>query len=432
MSLITNTSTMFKPELVTDIFNKVKGHSSLAKLCNSTPIPFAGTDIFVFSMDGEASIVGEGGDKPAGPAGLNNITIKPIKFLYQHRVTDEFMNLSNEKRLPYMQAFTDGAAKKMARALDIAGFHGVNPYDGQASSTVGDNSFDSKVGKTLNYVGSTPDDNIDDAVALVQQDDGETNGVAMSVTFGAALGKMKSGVSNAALYPEYRFGGNPDTFAGGIKSDVNNTVNFNQAADEAIVGDFANAFKWGYAEDVKFEIITTGDPDGLGDLKRKNQICLRLEMYIGWGILDPDSFARIVNTSTFAGPEFGFEEGNTTLFDVKASLMQDGLTVTNGRISGTLKFLGTNNAITSVWGKGNFVPFKLTAADWSAYKSVMVGLVPSEGSGMVDIKPDPDHNGIFKVTNKDIQRFKVVATSADGKKVHTQWFDLRGLTCNAQ
>lgn len=432
MALITNTSTNFQPELVAEIFSKVKGHSSLAKLCNATPIPFSGIDTFIFSMDGEASIVGEGSAKPAGDSDLKTVSIKPIKFIYQHRVTDEFLNMSNEKRLPYMTAFTEGAAKKMARALDIAGFHGVNPYDGQASETVGSNSFDGKVEKTLNYNSLTPDEFIDEAVALVQQDEGETNGVAMSATFGADLGKMKNGLSNVALYPEYRFGGNPEYFAGGIRSDVNGTVNFNQAADEAIVGDFANAFKWGYAENVKFEIIEHGDPDGLGDLKRKNQVCLRLEMYIGWGILDPDSFARIVNTSTFAGPELGFETGNTTLFDVKASLMQDGLAVNNGKITGTLKYLGTANAITNVWGKGNFVPFKLTVDDWSKYSSVMVGLVPSEGSGPVEIKDDPDHNGIFKVTNKDIQRFKVVAKSADGKKTHIQWFDLKGLTCNAQ
>lgn len=431
MGLISETSTLFKPETVADITSKVKGHSALAKLCNATPIPFAGIEEFVFTMDGEACIVGEGGSKPAGDADLKTVTIRPIKFIYQHRVTDEFLNLTNEKRLPYMSAFTDGASKKMARALDIAGFHGVNPYDGQASGSVGDNCFDSKVVKVLNFTSAAPDENIDDAVALIQGDDCEVNGVAMSNAFGAALGKMKNG-TGMPIYPEYRFGGNPATFAGGIASDINNTVGFNSSADEAVIGDFANAFKWGYSENVKFEIITTGDPDGLGDLKRHNQICLRMEMYIGWGILDPDSFARIVNTTVFAGPELDFETGNTELFSVKASAMQSGLTVTDGKITGTLKYLSTDNSITSVWGKGNFLPFKLTVDDWTKYKSVKVGVEPSAGSGLVEIKDDPDHNGIVKINNKDIQRFKVVSTSADGKKVQTQWFDLTGLTCNAQ
>lgn len=431
MGLITNTSVPFQPETVTEILSKVKGHSTLAKLCGATPIPFAGMETFVFTMDGEATIVGEGQKKPAGDAGLKPVTIRPIKFIYQHRVTDEFLHITDEKRLPYMKTFTDGAAKKMARALDIAAFHGVNPYSGQVSGNVGDNNFDTAVVKTLTFNASTPDDDIDDAVSLVQQDDGETNGIAMSAAFGAALGKMKT-TAGTAIYPEYRFGGNPASFAGGIESDVNTTVGFNAGADEAIVGDFKNAFKWGYAENVKFEIIQFGDPDGLGDLKQSNQVVLRMEMYIGWGILDPDSFARIVNTTPFAAPEFGFEVGNTELFGVKASAMQDGLTVTDGKVTGTLKYLSAANDITNVWGKGNFIPFKLTCADWSKYESVMVGVVPSHGTGMVDIKPDNEHNGIVKIADKDIQRFKVVAKSADGKQINTQWFDLTGLHCNQQ
>ena len=141
MATITTSGTLFKPELVTDMFNKVKGHSALAKLCGTTPMPFAGTDTFVFTMDGEASIVGEGGNKPAGEADFTPVTIKPIKFVYQHRVSDEFVNLSEEKQLPYLKAFSEGFAKKMARALDIAAIHGVNPYDGATSDTVGNNCF---------------------------------------------------------------------------------------------------------------------------------------------------------------------------------------------------------------------------------------------------------------------------------------------------
>ena len=46
-----------------------------------------------------------------------------------------------------------------------------------------------------------------------------------------------------------------------------------------------------------FETIEFGDPDGLGDLKRKNQIVLRAECFVGWGILDASSFTRIVATA---------------------------------------------------------------------------------------------------------------------------------------
>ncbi|MGN1101288.1 MAG: phage major capsid protein [Huintestinicola sp.] len=292
MATITTSGTLFKPELVTSMFNKVKGHSSLAKLCGASPMPFAGTDTFVFTMDGEASIVGEGGNKPAGEADFSTVTIKPIKFVYQHRLTDEFVNLSEEKQLPYLEAFSDGFAKKMARALDIAAIHGVNPYDGAPSDTIGNNCFDKAVTASITYDSSAPDDNIDAAVAPIQAADGIVTGIAMAPVFGSNLGAMKTKNSNLPMYPEFRFGANPATF-GGMASDINNTVSFGSSKDRAIVGDFANAFKWGYAENIPLEIIEYGDPDGQGDLKRTNQIVLRAEAYIGWGILDKNSFALI-------------------------------------------------------------------------------------------------------------------------------------------
>lgn len=296
MGTTTTAGTKFKPELAKEMFNKVKGHSVLAKLCAASAIPFAGTEIFVFSMDGEAAIVGEGENKPAGNADLSTVTIKPIKVVYQHRVTDEFVNMSEEKQLPYLNAFSDGFSKKIARAIDICGIHGVNPADGTASALIGNNCFDLAVTTTVTYSSSAPDDNVDSAVAPIQAADGIVTGIAMSPAFGSALGAMKTSDSNLPIYPEYRFGANPGSF-GGMTADINNTVSFGSSLDRAIVGDFENAFRWGYAEDITFEVIEYGDPDGLGDLKRKNQVCLRSEAYIGWGILDASSFARIVAAS---------------------------------------------------------------------------------------------------------------------------------------
>lgn len=297
MSKTTTSGTLFKSELVTEMFDKVKGHSTLAKLSGSTPIPFAGIDTFVFTMDGEASIVGEGGNKPAGEADFSSVTIKPIKFVYQHRLTDEFVHLSEEKQLPYLKAFSDGFAKKMARALDIAAIHGVNPYDGTASATVGNNCFDKAVTAEIAYSATAPDDCIDAAVVPIQTADGIVTGIAMAPVFGAALGAMKTKDSNLPIYPEFRFGANPASF-GGMASDINTTVSFGSSKDRAIIGDFTNAFKWGYAENIPLEIIEYGDPDGKGDLKRTNEVVLRAEAYIGWGILDKDSFAVVAEKET--------------------------------------------------------------------------------------------------------------------------------------
>lgn len=291
----------FPPILVQEMFNAVGGHSSLARLSAARPMPFAGVKEFVFTMDGEAEILGESGQKSPNDALITPVTITPVKFIYQHRVTDEFLKMSDEARLPHLRAFADGFARKIARGLDIAAFHGINPKAGTASTVVGTNHFDSKVSQTVSYVSGTTaaDDALSAAIQAVNGSDRVVTGLAFSPLFSGYMADIKA--NGVALYPEFRFGGFPERFAGyGV--DVNGTVNKKLSAattrDLAIVGDFANAFRWGYAKDVTLEIIEFGDPDGQGDLKRQNQVELRSEAYIGWGILDAASFARITDTVT--------------------------------------------------------------------------------------------------------------------------------------
>ena len=174
--------------------------------------------------------------------------------------------------------------------------HGINPADLADASFKATNSFDGLVtGNTVTYVAANVDANIDAAVQMVIADGNVVNGVALSPTAGAAMAAIK--VNGVPQYPEFRFGGNPDAFYG-MGSDVNGTVSVTGAAtgsqtDHAIVGDFQNAFRWGYAKNIPLEVIEYGDPDGLGDLKRTNEVVLRAEAFIGWGILDADAFARV-------------------------------------------------------------------------------------------------------------------------------------------
>lgn len=280
-------------ELITDMFNKAKGHSSLAALCGADPIPFNGVEVMTFSMDGEAELVGEGGQKSPGDAAIEPITIKPFKLVYQHRVTDEFVRMNEEKRLPYLQAFGEGFSRKIARGVDITAFHGLNPRTGSDAASIKPKCFDTMVTQTVTYAAATADDNIDEAVQKIQDAEGDITGIAMAPAFGAAMAKIK--VNGVVQYPEFRFGGKPASFAG-FGCDLNSTVKFGtDTKDMAIIGDFQNAFRWGYAADLPLEIIEYGDPDGLGDLKRMNQVVLRSEAYIGFGILDAESFCRIVS-----------------------------------------------------------------------------------------------------------------------------------------
>nr|DAJ34161.1 MAG TPA: major capsid protein [Caudoviricetes sp.] len=294
-STATKKATLFNPELVTEIMNKVQGRSTLAKLSNQQPIPFNGTEQFIFNLEGNAQIVGEGELKGAGKAVITSKVITPLKFVYQARITDEFMYASDEKKLNFLKHYADGFSKKIAEAFDIAAIHGLEPKGLTDASFKATNSFDGLVtGNVVTYNAATIDSNIDDAVQAIVATDNEVTGIAMSPAAGQAMSKVK--VNNVVQFPEFRFGQRPDNFFG-MELDINKTLTAQSGKgkkNHAIVGDFQNRFKWGYAENIPMEIIEYGDPDGAGrDLKAYNEILLRTEAYIGWGILDEKAFARV-------------------------------------------------------------------------------------------------------------------------------------------
>lgn len=283
--------TLFNPETVKDLFTKVSGRSSIAKLSKSIPVAFNGNEIFVFSMDDEANIVAEGGVKPAGSINLEPVRIIPIKIEYGARITDEFLYATEEKQLDILKAFNEGYSKKVARAIDIMAFHGVNPRSREASALIGTNSFDTNEEiKVILFDAADIEENIEEAIAAVDEAY-DVNGMAMSKTFSSTLASLT--VNGVKQYPELAWGANPGNVHG-LPVDVNSTVSFNGSKDMAIVGDFQNAFKWGYAKEIPLEVIKYGDPDQSGkDLKAYNQVYLRCETYVGWAIMDPAAFARI-------------------------------------------------------------------------------------------------------------------------------------------
>lgn len=289
MANVTQMGTLFPEDLVKGMFNTVKGKSSLAKLSGQEPVAFNGNKYFTFAFDKEVAIVGEGEAKGVGGVTVEPVIVKPLKVEYSARFSDEFMYASEEKQLETLSSFSDGYSKKIARALDIMAFHGFNPRSATASAQIGTNSFDTNSGVTKVIFDATdPEGNIEDAITALG--DNDVNGFAFSREMGTALANVK--VNNQSQYPEFRFGGNPGAFAGHA-CDVNSTVAFDNNG-RAYIGDFANAFKWGYAKEVPLEVIPYGDPDGQGkDLKQYNQVLLRAETYIGWGILLPGAFSRI-------------------------------------------------------------------------------------------------------------------------------------------
>lgn len=301
MGTVLSKGTLFPEVLTNEMFNLVRGKSSLARLSQSAPIPFNGARVFTFNFDNEVNLVAENGAKANGGGSVAPVSMVPVKVEYGMRVSDEFRFAAEEARIEYLRAFAEGFSAKLARGLDIMAMHGINPRTGLAASTLSNKNFDDLVTQTVTYAAATADANVDAAVALVEGNEHEVTGMAMAPAFRAALAALKKGTnSNEPLFPELAWGSNPGVIRG-LGVDTNATVSFNSSLDRAVVGNFRDYFRWGYARGINIEVIEYGNPDNdatAGDLKGHNQVYLRGEAYLGWGIIAPAAFARIAASST--------------------------------------------------------------------------------------------------------------------------------------
>lgn len=110
------------------------------------------------------------------------------------------------------------------------------------------------------------------------------------------------------------------------------------------------------------------------------------------------------------------EDQSSQIYETDVSDIQaDDVVVSDGKITGTLKYLD-DGPIAGYWGAGNFIALHFADIDQRA-TSVKVGLNPSQGSGLVEIMGDPDMNGVFKITDKENQVFRVVITDGITTKI---------------
>lgn len=295
MGSVLTKGNLFPPVLTNRLIDTVRGKSSLARLSQAEPLPFNGETEFTFSLDKEVDLVAENGAKSNGGGTVGTVTMQPVKVEYGMRISDEFRYAAEEIQLQYLQAFADGFAKKVARGLDIMAFHGVNPRTGNTASALNNKNFDDLITNTVVFDSSAPQDNVTAAIQLIEAAEHDVTGMAMSPSFKSALAAVKTQAnSNVPLFPDLGWGAQVGEI-NGLPVDSNSTINFNSNADRAIIGNFADFFKWGIARQIPVEIIEYGNPDNsdAGDLKGHNQIYLRGEAYLGWGILIPDAFAIV-------------------------------------------------------------------------------------------------------------------------------------------
>lgn len=279
------------------LFSKATTGSAVAALSGAEPQQFGEVTLMNLTGRPRAEYVGEGADKASTTATFGTKTVTPHKVQVTMRFNEEVQWADEDYQLGILSTLADEGGVALARALDLGVFHGINPLTGSAvaSIVVGD-----RIATTTNSVEittatlTTPDTVIEAAAGLVISDGYIPDGIAFDPTYAWTIATARY-ADGRKKYPDVGFGQSITTFEG-LRAYSTTTVSGVPEASntnvKAIVGQW-DLLRWGVQRRVPVELIRFGDPDGQGDLKRKNQIALRLEVVYGWGVLDLDGFSTV-------------------------------------------------------------------------------------------------------------------------------------------
>lgn len=293
---------VFLPRQIADgMVKHVRDGSTVAKLAAREPMRFGKTDIIVFNEAPKAEFVEAGAKKSATDIELTAVTATPKKAQVTMRFDQEVQWASEDYQLGILSELASEGQLALSRALDLGVYHRINPLTGEEISAW--TNYLTATNKNVELSKTVDADAvIREAVGLIMNDAkaAPVTGIALDPKLSWALasltGKTANGQSDGVQrYPNLGFGADVTDFLG-LRAAQSNTVSgVPEAADtgvRGIVGDFDNGIRWGVQRELPVEIIQFGDPDGQGDLKRQNQIALRLEIVYGWHVF-ADRFAVI-------------------------------------------------------------------------------------------------------------------------------------------
>nr|DAH88311.1 MAG TPA: major capsid protein [Caudoviricetes sp.] len=280
-----------------EIFKKAQTGSTIAQLSGERPQKFGSETNWVLTAPPKAEVVGEGGEKSPTPTTYAPKTVKPVKLQVTMRFSQEVQWADEDTQIGVLQDLSENAGIALGRALDLIGIHKLNPLTGAVSALISEGIIDTTKSATL--ADSKYDIAVEAAAGLVIDAGYAPTGVAMDPSLSFGLATMRD-TTGRRMYPELGYGTAVTNFEG-MRAAVSDTVSAKNEVTKAtnvlgIVGQF-NAFRWGVQRQVNAHLIEYGDPDGLGDLQRMNQIALRAEVVYGVGIMDLNAFAKIVKAA---------------------------------------------------------------------------------------------------------------------------------------
>lgn len=288
MPALTTSNIVLPTEVAQEILRKAQGTSTIQTLSASTPALFKNVENILFTKEPEAEFVGEGAQKSGSRTEFKPKPGEIHKAQVTVRMSDEVRWADEDSQLGIIDAIADASAKAVGRALDYGIYHAINPATGAAVDSMTALTADA------NSVTATSDPSADlDSLVDKVNEDYDVTGIALSKPWANQLRKIRVAATGQRLYPEIPLNlkmGSLDGIAAATSNTVNGVLATKATNVLAILGDF-NLIKWGIVRDLGLEVIETGDPDGLGDLKRLNQIAYRTEVVYSWCVLDPKGFA---------------------------------------------------------------------------------------------------------------------------------------------
>ena len=290
-----NTSALNIPGTSLGIVTERASRSVLARLSPEKPTLFGPVHGATFSSTPRAQVVGEGEAKSGSDVEFTPFKADPIKVQTSVRVSDEFTWADEDYRLGVIdEAVAPAIGDSISRAIDLLGFHGVNPYTGQVTPKMP--KYLSQATNTVEVNGK-PTAEMVQAVGLVLKGGGAPNGIALDGGFGFDLATEINPATNTELNPSMGFGQDIASFKG-IATAAGSTVSgVPEIADSkirAIVGDWSQV-RWGFQRQIPMELLRYGNPDNVygedgkpRDLAGHNEVMLRVEavLYIAVGNLN--------------------------------------------------------------------------------------------------------------------------------------------------
>lgn len=305
----------FAPKsVVGEIFAKAEEQSVLPRLGERIEVSYGQTVIPVTVTEPQAGQVGvgttneqrEGGVKPLSGVGWGSRSFSPIKLAVIVTASDEFVRLNPQNRFNSIRGKLSSA---IARAMDLAVFHGVDALAGTALAGIDVNNVLVNTTNNVDYdpAGANAGDLINDLLASYDLigEDYDPNAWVIDPRYRTKLAAAMRGtdVNGNLLAP-----GSVNLAA--QESDVLGlTAYFHKAAPgrignyagptppvRAVLGDFGQ-LKWGLADEIRFKVsdqATITDADGTAvSMWQTNQVAVLCEVTFGWVVGDLDAFAKI-------------------------------------------------------------------------------------------------------------------------------------------